>query len=564
MNSQPILKLSLGFECSDQGRLSLKIVSSRFCFLESFINKAAHFFISPALKLQEHSRICGHLIYDKSNDPYFTKLARAFNLTIKVEDDSVFLKAIPKTGSLIILMNHPANGRETISLASAVSKMRPDVKIVLTSLLQNYPGLIDNAIFLNLSPGEEAKNFNTIQRKKMDQWIKDGGVLLVHPAGEVSSFRHTTSTEYPVDARWRIGITKLIEENPDVQILPVFIDGMASATYHKINNIKSVSLRDTISPIFHIREIGSDKNKIYPANVGSIIKGQNLINQFGGNPHKMIRYLRAYTYSLKGRFEKMVTPRVKSPLKIESTAESKELIKQDILQMKTLTEESGLQVLFAPGEKIPHLLHEMRRLRQLNFRLVGAGSDHYLLLYDKAANLILGQSRIALFLPLIWQGLVKILEENHQYTHLLTPVNISHQFSDISKKIVVDFLSRKFLVKQNAEQKVGIMPKVTTNSRFQPQSPVLTEVTHLVPHIEDLKDLFRVVKDIDGLELPELIKNYSQLGARYLSFNYNPDTHCIDGMIVINLLESHRTELAQYFSEAGLRRYLQFHGVQLP
>ena len=618
MSPKPLLSLQLGFKCSETGHLTVKVVSSRFPIVQSSFNTVAQAIFGKILKLDELSVVTKAFLEDKSNDPYFTKMARAFNLSIAPEDEAQIKNAIPKTGPVLILMNHPANGRETIALAGAISKYRPDLRIALTALLRDYPGMEDNAICLDLGTSVEAKNYNIRQREAMNQWIRNGGVLLAHPAGEVSSYRHTKQNEYPVDPRWRIGIGKLIEANPDVQIVPTFLEGKASDQYHKINNIESTPLRDSISPIFHVRELAKGRNQQFPVNFGSVIIGKTLLERFNSSLPKIMEYLRSYTYALKGRFEKKVDNRLLEKI---SDGVSKDLLHADLAKMKILAEDRGLQVLMAQGKDIPHVLHELGRLREINFRLVGEGSGkpldidqfdphyHHIVMYSKNLDLILGQYRLAfsdeviaekglqgfynlslfeyselmekdfknsielgrsfvniadvsqlpesdrntaaLFLPLVWKGIAKILEENPRYTHLIGPVSISNQFSDISKKIIVDFLSHNY----PAEQKDSVAPKVN----FEAYSPVLPEIESMVPHIADINDLFQVIKDIDGTELPSLIKSYGKLGARYLSFSFDQNFNTVDGMIVVNILESNREELAKYFSEDGLRNYLNYH-----
>ena len=75
-------------------------------------------------------------------------------------------------------------------------------------------------------------------------------------------------------------------------------------------------------------------------------------------------------------------------------------------------------------------------------------------------------------------------------------------------------------------------------------------------------DLFKLIKDIDGMELPPLLKSYDKLGAEYMGFNFDASFNTLDGMIIVNLLLSDRAELVKYFGEEGLQNFLRFHGLQ--
>jgi hypothetical protein len=295
------LKFNLGFNCSTDGRLTLKVISSRQKKIESFVNGFFHFIFKNLFKLDELSIVTQKLFQDKSSDPYFTKMARAFGLSVQTQNEFDIVKAIPASGPLLVVMNHPANGRETMALAGAISLVRPDLKVALTSMLKGYPGMDENAIFIDLANSQESKKFNISQRQSMDHWIKQGGVLLAHPAGEVSSYRYSFTGDEPIDCRWRIGVGKIIQENPETQVLPIYIEAKASRRYQQINSIRTSGIRDAISPIFHLRELASGQNHRFPVVMGSVIRAQELLDRFQGNLNKIMRHLRSSTYALSGR-----------------------------------------------------------------------------------------------------------------------------------------------------------------------------------------------------------------------------------------------------------------------
>ncbi len=609
-------QVKLGFSASADGTLSLRLGNSKYQSVEKTLNGIAQLILGRALKLDELSKVTSRLLTDKSEDPYFVKLARAFDLSIKIDEKIEFAKMIPKTGPVLVLMNHPANGRETIATAAAISMIRPDMKVAMTFLLKDYPQMADNAIFLNPSPSPEAKNYNKGQREQMDQWLKNGGVLLAHPSGEVSTYRYSEINDYQMDPQWRIGIAKLIESNPNVQIVPAFLNAQTTETFQKVKAMKPYAIGEAIGPIFHIREFSIGQNSTFPINLGTVIKGQDALAKSKGDLMAMMQYLRARTYALKGRFEKLTDQRTLEPIATRGDAE---LIKQDISRMQMLTEEKGLQVLIAQGKDIPNVVRELGRLREVTFRSVGEASGksidvdsfdqhyHHIVMYKPESNVIIGAYRIAFvdkvvqemgldglynrtffeyqsllkgelknsielgrafvnvelldrdrrsaiyFLPLIWKGVAKILEQNPKYTHLMGPVSISNQYSDVSKALMVQFLTQNFDTPLRAH--------VTAKTGFKPQSPILREALSLVPHIANVKELNALVTEIDGVGIPSLINSYDKLGARYLGFNFDADFNSVDGLIFVNLLKANREELSKYFGAEGLQNYLKFHGV---
>lgn len=614
---QAFFKLNAGFNVTENGNLSLRLGESKYASIEKAANYFIHVLLGRAIRVNEISQVTQRLYQDKTQDHYFVKMARAFGLSLKVDDFADFAKMIPKTGPVLILMNHPANGRETVAMAAAVAAVRPDLKVALTSLLKDLPGMSDNAIFLDPSGSANAKVYNKAQRELMDQQMKSGGVLLIHPSGEVSTTRYSEDGVYAKDPSWKAGVGKLIANNPDIQILPTFLGGQASPTFQKIKNMNPMAIGDAIGPIFHVRELTIGQNTSFQVNVGSVLKGSDVLAKANGDIMGMMAYLKARTYALKGRFEKKADLRkyaeIIPPIDLE-------LIKVDIAKMTVLAEDKGLQVLIAEGREIPSLLREIGRLRELNFRTVGEGSGksfdndvydnhyHHVVVYKPDTGAVIGGYRIAFadqviqkvgldglynrtlfeysnllltdlknsielgrtfvnvaglsqkdrrsaiyFLPLVWKGIAKVLEQNPRYTQLLGPVSISNSFSDVSKTIIAEYMMR------NHPSEYRHYTKARTS--FAPDSAVLAEARALVPLIKDQNELFALIKDIDGMELPPLLKSYDKLGARYMGFNFDASFNTLDGMILVNLLKADREELVKYFGADGLRIYLLFHGL---
>jgi hypothetical protein len=615
-----VLALKLGFTMGPAGQLKLQVGQSKYKFVESTVNSLAQILLGKALKLDELSLVTGRFLNDTSSDPYFVKLARAFDLSVKIENQSEFIKNIPKEGGVIVLMNHPANGRETLALAAAVSMVRSDLKVALLHLLQNYPSMSENAVFLNPSPSPEATAYNKGQRAQMDDWVKEGHVLLAHPSGEVSTLHNSQDGVYPKDPQWRLGIAKLVESNPQAKVVLAFMDGQASPAFLRVRQSRFSFVRNDLSPIFHIRELANGQGESFPVNISAPIEGQALLTKFNGKLKEMMAYLRARTYTLKGRFEKKIDNRKLEPIG-EVTPPG--LVTADLDKMRVLLGNKGLQVLYAQGKDIPHALRELGRLREINFRRVGEGSGnaididqydpHYyhLIVYKPDSETIMGGYRLsfndqtiaqqgfkgiynlnffeyegllqkefkdsielgrsfvnfygieqlpekdrriaAFFLQTIWKGICQVVKENPRYTRALGPMSIPNGISDVSKKIMVDFLMKN----KGANEQNQVRPR----HGFNPQLAVLPEAKLVAGSIQNLFDLFQVVKDIDGEELPTLIKSYDGLGARYLGFDFDQNFNTVDGMVVVDFLKADPKELSKYFGEEELKAYRRYHGL---
>jgi putative hemolysin len=253
------------------------------------------------------------------------------------------------------------------------------------------------------------------------------------------------------------------------------------------------------------------------------------------------------------------------------------------------------EVFLARKEKIPFLMHEIGRLREVTFREVGEGTNlaidldrfdeyfQHLFLWDNESLKLAGAYRMGIgqeiypvygesgfyitelfdfeeelhpFLQdsiemgrafvikeyqqkpmplfLLWKGILITALKYPEHKHLIGGVSISNRFSERSKSLILEFLSRYYL-----DQKVAkhIHPKLPYISNL-----CTTELESIFSETED--DLNKFDKLIaknereSCLRLPVLIKKYIKQNSRVLAFNVDPlFNNAIDALIYINLNE---------------------------
>ena len=103
----------------------------------------------------------------------------------KTED----LENIPKKGPAVVVGNHPFGGIEGIIMADTLLSRRPDVKIMANVLLNRIPQLRDLTIPVDPFSRSGSARVNIGPMRDAMRWLKNGGMLLVFPAGEVSHLR---------------------------------------------------------------------------------------------------------------------------------------------------------------------------------------------------------------------------------------------------------------------------------------------------------------------------------------------------------------------------------------
>jgi len=201
--------------------------------------------------------------------PYFGQVVNAFNF--KVNNRGKNIAGIPKRGPVIFYANHPLSSSEVFALGSVIEQIRPDLKAVAAKYLENVPGFIDHAFFVEIFNSTNAVKILECL-KKINKHIKMGGALLILPAGDISAWSEDNS-HMALDPVWEKGIIKMAEQSPDTILKPIFVEAEPTTEYLKLRK-KS----QTLSDIYIFREIalniGRDINLNFGENISfSMLKG---------------------------------------------------------------------------------------------------------------------------------------------------------------------------------------------------------------------------------------------------------------------------------------------------
>jgi len=116
--------------------------------------------------------------------PFAEKALEMLNCSYELEPDD--LNNIPKEGSCILTANHPFGGIDGLILISVLSKVRSDFRILANSMLWSVRELRPLLIPVDPFPGNDRRKKNIGSMFQAVKWLKEGGMLGVFPAGEVS------------------------------------------------------------------------------------------------------------------------------------------------------------------------------------------------------------------------------------------------------------------------------------------------------------------------------------------------------------------------------------------
>ncbi len=531
------------------------------------------------------------------------------HLELGLEVDKDDLAQIPAEGGVAFIANHPYGAIDGLALIDVLRRVRPEVKVMANFMLQQLEPLKDR--FIGVNPFEQLRSRSSFQgmRQAMEH-LSGGGALGIFPAGEVSSYR--TELNAVADPRWKPPVIKLIK-SAGVPVVPVWFDGANSLIFQMLGMIHP-DLRTMALPGEMLRMRG----KRVRLRIGKPISPKELAAF--GSVEELTRYLRAKTYALGSGVQvrrEQFKP-LRFPRRPKDIAEAQPMpdILRELLSIKDLRigGQAEFDLYLAPSERIPHLLREIGRQREITFRAVGEGTNKrvdldefdlyydHLFLWDREQRKLAGAYRIGdgarimerygkrgfythtlfrmrrpmervlrqsfelgrSFIPqeyqkhrlplyLLWRGLLIHVIGNPDHRYLIGPVSISGSYSRFSRGLMIHFLQKYHFDERLARH---VLPR----NRFFVQPDKADGEALLEASGEDMKKLDRIIADIEpeGNAVPVLLKKYLQLNARIVGFNSDPKFNdALDGFVVLDLsLVPEKTieDLKRGMNGPGIRR----------
>jgi len=537
-------------------------------------------------------------------------LNRVFDLfKIDYQYQTEELVHFSEQGGAIVVANHPFGAIEGMMVASLLRKVRPDVKIMANFLLHEIPELRELFIAVNPFGSSKATSYNMRPLKEAVQWVKNGGLLVIFPAGEVSHWQW--SQKQISDPIWNENVARLIRL-AKAPVIPVFFEGNNSFLFQMIGFI-----HPRLRTLLLAREMLNKTYQTVPIRIGSMISFEDLNSM---DDKTLINYLRAKTYLLNKTTlsaPKKTLPLTKRFMQPIVKKQPIDLLEKEIYELpenQLLAKNGEMLVYYASASQIPFLLQELGRLREITFREVGEGTGKasdidlfdqfylHLFVWDQANKSLVGAYRLGLSdkiiahygikgfytrtlfkykrnfidelnptielgrsficleyqksyapLLLLWKGIGQFIVQNPRYRILFGPVSISSDYHQLSQQILVEFLK---INHYSPELAVQIKPRAL----FREQLP-----THWKTHLNHLTELDEVSELISKIEnnkkgVPILLKQYLKLGGVLLGFNVDKYfSNALDGLIMVDLCQTEIKVLQRYMGKAEAEQFLAYH-----
>lgn len=188
-----------------------------------------------------------YLEYQACDLPYDTFWQEAISrLDLQMQFHGAPVSAIPKTGPLVVVANHPYGVLDGISVCWLMAQVRQDFKILINRVLCRAPEMAAHVLPVDFDATPEALATNLASRKQAHAHLQAGGAVIIFPAGAISTTPRLFA-RHAVDAQWAPLTGQLIRKT-EASVLPVYFEGQNSSLFQIASHF-SYALR--VALIFH-------------------------------------------------------------------------------------------------------------------------------------------------------------------------------------------------------------------------------------------------------------------------------------------------------------------------
>jgi putative hemolysin len=544
-------------------------------------------------------------------------LLNEMRITLRVE--AADTARVPKTGPVVAMANHPFGMLDGAVLAVLLMRVRPDVKVMTNFLLGDVPELKQHCIFVDPFASARSHNSNHRAVREAFDWLKQGGMLAVFPAGEVSHWQFPQAQV--ADPVWDDMAVRLMRRT-GASALPVYFCGHNSVSFQLFGMI-----HPRLRTAFLLQEFLQQEGRAMEVRVGSEVQAESISAIV--DDREAVEYLRWRTYLLARRSKSesswpavMRSKFLLRPQKDVAPAVPAELLAAELEQLppeRCLSESGDLAVYFAEAGEAPRMLQELGRLREVTFRQAGEGTgnrldldgfDRYywhLVLWNKTKRELVGAYRAgntAEILPrygtrglytstlfrydervfdkmgpalelgrsfirpeyqrqyapllLLWKAIARLVALHPELPVLFGAVSISNEYNRASREMIYRFFESR-------------MKEHELSGMIEPRRPFrpawlrpwdCRALSHALRHLEDLSQPITDV-EADGKGLPILLRQYARIGGRLLGFNVDRKfANVLDGLVVVDLRQTEPGVLERYMGREGAARFRQHHNSQ--
>ena len=224
----------------------------------------------------------------KENESFWSKALSHLRIDLTTPDFQI--KRIPKSGPVIIVANHPHGLVDGLILAELTNRIRHDFKILTRSLLTNVPEIQYHMLPVAFPHEDNSVRLNLQMRKLAMNHLKDGGSVILFPAGAVATSPGWFNDA--IEGDWLPFTAKMILKS-NAEVVPIYFSGQNSRWFQWANKI-SITIRQGLL----LHEIVYAMYKKQSPIIGNSITRIEL-EKYNGDPRGLMAYLRNKTLQLR-------------------------------------------------------------------------------------------------------------------------------------------------------------------------------------------------------------------------------------------------------------------------
>ncbi len=542
-------------------------------------------------------------------------------MRIELQTDPADVARIPATGPVVVVSNHPYGVLDGALLTVLLTRVRSDVKVLTNSLLGDIPELQRHCIFVDPFQTDHSIESNRRALREALSWLRQGGMLALFPAGEVSHWQMPIAQV--TDPEWNITAVRLMRRG-GASALPVYFRGHNSVGFQILGMV-----HPALRTAFLLHEFLQHEGKRVEVRVGSAVSEQSLAAV--RDDREATDYLRWRTYLLGRRrkaepswplaLRSKVAARIQQPLAAPILPKTLADEIEALPGGRLLAETPDLAVCLGHAPEIPQLLLEVGRLRELTFRGVGEGTgkgrdldvfDEYywhVLLWNRNERELVGAYRAGntaeivarrgisglytstLFryderllrklgpalelgrsfvrpeyqrqyapLLLLWKGIARLVARHPEMPVLFGAVSISNSYCKASRELIYRYFDQRM----HDDELAGLV---------QPRRPFRVSALRgwdcrsMTRVLRDLDELSQPITDVepDGKGLPILLRQYAKVGGKLLGFNVDRKfSNVLDGLVVVDLRQTDSAVLDRYMGREAATAFRKFQRSKAP
>ena len=217
------------------------------------------------------------------NEDFCDAVVKYFNIKIKIEG----VENIPKSGPIIIAMNHPLGGMDALALVSGIRHHRSDMRFIVNDLLMHLTNL--KGLFVGVN--KHGKN-QVSTRQEIMQLFESDEAVCIFPAGMVSRIFEGKIQ----DSEWKKTFI-IYALKYDQPIIPIYIDGKLTPRFYRIFKIRRfLGIKANLEMFFLADELFKQRNKTITFTVGKPIQARDMDSNL--SEQELAQYVKKEVYSI--------------------------------------------------------------------------------------------------------------------------------------------------------------------------------------------------------------------------------------------------------------------------